>query len=104
MVGYYQYFGGTFIFYPEIGSIMFLWDISNHLPNYVSQKPNKLTKAVTLLTYIREVSSLNLGRITNCPSRRLSWFLSSSSRQMPRYYLKPGHDRFLPYPFQFIVH
>jgi hypothetical protein len=43
------------------------------------------------------------------PGDQLFWLrflvvFLSPSRQMPGYYLKLGHDRFLPHPFQFIVH
>jgi hypothetical protein len=56
-------------------------------------------QAVKLLTCISEVPNSILGQNIGCIDRGFHGFF----RQMPVEYLKLGHQRFLPYPSQFII-
>jgi hypothetical protein len=51
-----------------------------------------------------QVPGLNLGPKTDYPDWVFSCFFLISLRYMTRQYLKSGHDRFLSYPSQFIIH
>jgi hypothetical protein len=55
-----------------------------------------------LLLRIRKVPGSNIVPKTGYPG--VFVVLLSLSRQIPEYYLKLGHDRFVTQPFRFIVH
>jgi hypothetical protein len=57
-------------------------------------------QAVTLSPRIRKVLILNPDRITVCLELVVLRFLSSPSK----FGILPGHDRFLPNPFQFVIY
>jgi hypothetical protein len=62
---------------------------------------SEFAKAVAFLLLIRNAP---LSSLDGSPIVLVEVFHGLPSRIMPEYYLKLGHDRFLPYPFQFIVH
>jgi hypothetical protein len=66
--------------------------------------PNVEVKRSTLLLRIQEVLDSNLGPDTCYPVWASSWFSSIPSGECLEGALKLGHDRFLPNPFQFIIH
>jgi hypothetical protein len=53
---------------------------------------------------IREVHGSNLGLETGYPDWRFSWFSTVLPGTFRNIALNLGHDRFLPRPFQFIIH
>jgi hypothetical protein len=67
-------------------------------------KPNVVVKWLTLVLRIREVPGSNLGQQTGYPDWSFSWFPSVSPGKCCNMYLQLGHDRFLPNPFQVIIH
>jgi hypothetical protein len=62
----------------------------------------KRVLCLALLLRIRKAPGSDLGVETVYPVCGLYGF-TQSFRYKPGYYLKLGHDRFLPYLFQFIV-
>jgi hypothetical protein len=58
-------------------------------------------KWLTLLLHKWEVPGSNLGPETNY--NEIFMVFLSPSRQLPKYYVKLGHDHFLPHPLQFII-
>jgi hypothetical protein len=65
--------------------------------------PNVVVEWFTRLLRIREVPGLNLGPETDYPVWSFSLFSSVPPGECRSSTLKSGHDRFLPYPFQFII-
>jgi hypothetical protein len=65
-------------------------------------KPNVLVEWLTLLLQIREVPRSNLCPDMSYPDWRFSWVSSVPPGKCRD--SKLGHDRFLPHPFQFIIH
>jgi hypothetical protein len=67
--------------------------------DYELKSSTKWAQEVKLLTYIREITGFNISWIADYPGRGFSWFFSSSPGKC-RYIT----SRFLPRPFQFIIH
>jgi hypothetical protein len=69
---------------------------------HTALQPTNRTSWLTILLRFREVPGSNIGPETGHPE--VCVILLSPYRQMPRKYLKLGHDRFLSHSFQFIIH
>jgi hypothetical protein len=70
----------------------------------ISVLPNFVVEWVPLLLRIREVPSSNLGPENGYPDSGFSWFSSVPPDECLDITLKLGYDRFLPNPFQVIIH
>jgi hypothetical protein len=70
------------------------------VPTVQTMRQKVVLDWLTPLFRIREVSGSNLGVETGYPNFFVVFL--SCSRKMQGYYIKLGHDRFLPYPFQFM--
>jgi hypothetical protein len=71
---------------------------------FLSLAPYVVVEWLTLLLCIRDVPGSNLESETGYPDQGSFVVFLSSSKRIPDSPVKLGHDRFLPNPFQFIVH
>jgi hypothetical protein len=81
---------------------VFLWPLSFAM--FYCLWPSVVAEWLELMFRIREVPGSNLGSETGYPVCDFSWFLSVPPGKFWDKTLKVGHSRFLPHPFQFIVH